>query len=116
MAELDLDFDADNQRRHLRCTIYEPVKVLKDDEKYEGVAVDMSIGGAAIKIDVLLDTQIEVGDPISIFIQGIGRIPATVARIIPGGIAVELRVNPTEEKHLAAELMRILNDIPMEEV
>lgn len=112
----DFDFDEDERRSHLRCAIYEPVKVFKNDNKYDGVVVNMSIGGAAIKLDVILETRIGAGDSVTLFIQGIGRIPATVVRLIPGGFAAELRVGPGEQKHLAAALMRILNNIPLEDL
>ncbi len=40
------------QRRHVRCTVYEPCLAVVDSHEYSGAVVDMSVGGAAVRLEV----------------------------------------------------------------
>ena len=100
------------QRRHLRCTVYEPCTATVEGKEYSGAVVDMSVGGAAIRLEVQLDIQPDAGTPILLVIDGIGRLSTKVVRPLQDGVAVEFRIDPLKEKHLVAALERVLSDYP----
>ncbi len=106
------DLDRGERRRHLRCTVYEPCRVVAKGTEYDGAAVDMSVGDAAIRLDVQLEVQPPAGTPIVLYIERIGRIPASVVRPLVNGFAVEFRVDRNRERHLVAALRQVLDDYP----
>ncbi len=110
-----MDLDTDDRRRHARCTVYEPCCVVVKSQEYEGAVVDMSVVGAAIRLDVHLEVQPAVGTPVFLYIERVGRIPAKVARPLIDGIAVEFRIDPDKGKHLGVMLKRVLNDYPLDD-
>ena len=105
----------DDRRRHVRCTIYEPCRVAVGDQEYKGTVVDMSLGGAAIQVDVHLEMQPAADTPVALHIERIGRIPAKVVRPLIDGIAVEFRIARDNREHLVATLKRVLNDYRFED-
>ena len=108
--------DALDQRRHVRCTVYEPCSVVVEGKKYRGAIVDMSVGGAAIQLDVHLEVQPGADTPVALRIDRIGKIPARVVRPLKDGIAVEYRINRDQEMHLVPALKRVLDDYPLDEL
>ncbi len=88
----DASLDTHDQRRHVRCTVYEPCYVAVDGKKYGGAIVDMSVGGAAIQVDVHLEMQPAADTPVALFSERIGRIPARVVRSLSDGFAVEFSI------------------------
>ncbi len=107
-----MGLDTDNKRRHVRHTVYEPCRVVVKSQEYEGAVVDMSVIGVAIRLDVHLEVQPAVGTPVFLYIERIGRIPATVARPLVDGIAVEFHIDPDKGKHLGVALKQVLDDYP----
>ena len=73
-------YDTHEKRRHARHTVYEPCRVMVDDGEYAGAVVNMSVGGAAIQLDVRLDAQPEPGTAAALIVERIGRIPIRVVR------------------------------------
>ncbi len=98
------------KRRHVRCTVYEPCRVAIKGRKYPGAIVDMSVGGAAVKLDVHMEVQPEADTPVALHVHRIGIIPAKVMRPLVDGIAVEFRINRDQERHLVPALKRVLDD------
>ena len=84
-------------------------------QEYEGAVGDMSVVGAAIRLDVHLEVQPAVGTPVFLYIERVGRIPAKVARPLIDGIAVEFRIDPDKGKHLGVALKRVLDDYPLDD-
>jgi len=105
----------DDKRRHVRCTVYELCRVVVKSQEYEGAVVDMSVVGAAIRLDVHLEVQPAVGTPVFLYIERVGRIPAKVARPLIDGIAVEFRIDPDKGKHLGVALKQVLDDYRSED-
>ncbi len=105
-----------DRRRHVRCTVYEPCSVVVEGKKYGGAIVDMSVSGAAIRLDVHLEVQPGADTPVALHIDRIGRIPARVVRPLIDGIAVEYRINRDHEKHLVPALKRVIDDYPLDEL
>ena len=108
--------DGSEHRRYVRCTCYEPCRVSVDGQDYEGAVVDMSMGGAAIQLDVHLDVNIDVGTHVSLYIERIGRIPTTVVRSLVDGVAVEFRIDRDKSGHLVSALKQVLSDFPLEDI
>ena len=104
------DFDRGERRRHVRCTVYEPCRVVVKGTEYNGAVVDMSVGDAAIQLDLHLEVQPPAGTHIVLDIERIGRIPAEVVRPLANGFAVGFRVDRDRERHLVAALKEVLDD------
>ena len=68
MTELSTDY----RRRHRRYTVNGRCRAIVDRHEYEGVVLDMSVGGAVIH----LDAQPAPGTPIVLGIDDLGRISA----------------------------------------
>ncbi len=85
--------DKDDRRRHVRRTVDEPCRVVVEGQEYEGAVVDLSIGGAAFQMDVQIEVQPEVGTPVFLYIERVGRIPAKVVRPYIDGFAVEFQID-----------------------
>ena len=108
--------DSLDQRRHVRCTVYEPCSVVVGGKRYGGAIVNMSVGGAAIQLDVHLEVQPGADTPVMLRIDRIGRIPARVVRPLIDGIAVEYRINRHQEMHLVPALKRVLDNYPLDDL
>ncbi len=106
------DLDSGERRRQVRCTVFEPCRVVVMGAEYDGAVVDMSVGDAAIRLDVHLEVQPPAGTPIALYIERIGRIPASVARPLDNGFAVEFGIDGNRERKLVAALKEILDDYP----
>ncbi len=83
----------DDRRRHLRRSVYEPCRVVLEGQEYEGAVLELSMGGAVFQMDVQIEAQPEVGTPVSLYIERVGRIPAKVMRLYINGFAVEFRID-----------------------
>ncbi len=103
------------QRRHVRCTVYEPCLAVIDSHEYSGAVVDMSVGGAAVRLEVQLEVHPAPGTPIQLQIDGIGRLRTQVVRPLLDGVAVEFTIDPRKEDHLLAALKRVLSNYPFDE-
>ncbi len=111
-----MELGSHDRRRHARCTVYEPCQVAVEGQKFSGAIVNMSVGGAAIQLDVHLEVQPGADTPITLRIDRIGRIPARVVRPLIDGIAVEYRINRHQEMHLVPALKRVLDNYPLDDV
>ena len=108
MAMLD---EKHEKRRHVRHTVYEPCRVMVDGGEYAGAVVNMSVGGAAIQLDVQLDAQPEPGTAATLIFERIGRIPVRVVRQLVDGIAVEFSIGKDRrDRRLVAAIMVVLNE------
>ena len=108
------DLDTGEKRRHIRWTVFELCRVVVEGQEYEGAVVDLSMGGAAFKMDVHLPLQPAIGTPVSLHIERVGRIPARVVRPLVGGIAVEFRIDQYHEQVVTA-LKQVLDDYRSED-
>ncbi len=108
------DIEGKERRRHVRCTVYEPCTATVDSQEYSCAIVDMSVGGAAIRLEIQLDIQPDAGAPIRLFIEGIGCLRTNVVRPLLDGIAVEFRIDPLKERNLIAALEQVLSNYPID--
>ncbi len=109
------EFNGAEHRRHVRCTVYEPCIAMVNSHEYSGAVVDMSVGGAAVRLEVQLEVRPAPGTPIQLRIDGIGRLRTRVVRSLIDGVAVEFNIDPYKEAHLLAALQQVLSDYPVEE-
>ncbi len=103
------------QRRHVRCTVYEPCLAIVEGHEYSGAVVDMSVGGAAVRLEVQLEVHPAPGTPIQLRIDGIGRLRTRVVRSLIDGVAVEFNIDPYKETHLLTALQQVLSNYPFDE-
>ena len=102
--------DKDDRRLDVRYGVFERCRVAVEGREFEGLLVDMSLGGAALKADVQLATRPSAGTPVTLDIKRIGRVLAKVVRPLFNGIAVEFCIDRDTEDHLVAALMHVLDD------
>ncbi len=110
-----MDPEGKDRRHHARCTVYEPCRVEVKGREFEGAVVNMSVGGAAIQLDLHLDVQPAADTPVALFIERIGRIPARVVRPLSDGFAVEFSIDRDQGQRLEAALKQVLDDYPVED-
>ena len=103
------------QRRHVRCTVYEPCLAAVNSQEYSGAVVDMSVGGAAVRLEVEIEVQPAPDTPMRLQIEGIGWLRTRVVRTMLDGVAVEFDIGPGEEGHLVAALQQVLSNYPFDE-
>ncbi len=103
------------QRRHVRCTVYEPCLAVVDSHEYSGAVVDMSVGGAAVRLEVQLEVHPAPDTSIQLQIDGIGWLRTRVVRSLLDGVAVEFKIDPRKEGHLLAALKQVLSNYPFDE-
>ena len=108
------DLDTGDRRRHLRCSVFELCRVKVEGQEYEGAVIDLSMGGAAFQMDVQIEARPEVGTPVSLHIEGVGRIPAKVVRPLIDGFALEFRIDQYHEQVVTA-LKQVLDDYRSED-
>ena len=104
-------------RRHVRCTVYEPCRAAFGDQEYSGAVVDMSVGGAAVRLEVEVEADIQPApdSQVRLNIEGIGWLRTRVVRSMVDGVAVEFTIDPDGESHLLAALKQVLSNYPFEE-
>jgi hypothetical protein len=94
------------RRRHQRVKIRLKGRFMRPDrQEFDCVTLDMSPGGIAF----VSDAEVQPGQRIVAYLNQVGRLEGTVARIFPGGFAVQLRLPPTKRDRLADQLTWLAN-------
>ncbi len=109
------EVDKVNRRHDVRYGVFERCGVTLDGREFEGLIVDLSLGGAALRADVQMATQPSAGTPVMLDINRVGRVPAKVVRPLFNGIAIEFNIDRDTEDHLVGALMRVLDDYQAED-
>lgn len=76
-----------------------------DRQEFDCVTIDMSPGGIAFSAEA----QVQQGERIVAYLTQVGRIEGTVARIFPGGFAIQMRLTATKRDRLADQLTWLAN-------
>ncbi|MBL4908359.1 MAG: PilZ domain-containing protein [Sneathiella sp.] len=94
----------DNRREHRRILVSKPATVTKGSLEYSGKILNISAGGAGIRLDVqLLDnTQITVN------IDNVGTIPAKVVRQMQDGVGVKFDLSEEKEQRFIQQITEIV--------
>ncbi len=100
----------DDRRRDERYGVFERCGVTLEGRQFEGLIVDRSLGGAALRADVQMATQPSVGTAVTLDINRVGRVPAKVVRPLFNGIAVEFDIDRDTKDRLVAALVQVIDD------
>ncbi len=91
-----------DERRHRRIFISLPVRfMIADQGEHRGVLFDMSPGGLSVTADV----RPPVGARAVLYIDDIGRVEGTIARIHEHGFAVRLNATQNRRDKIAERLI-----------
>ncbi len=104
----------DDRRRDVRYGVFERCGITLEGRQFEGLIVDMSLGGAALRADVQMATQPSAGTPVTLNINRVGQVPAKVVRPLFNGITVEFDIDRDAEDQLVGALMQVLDDYQAE--
>ncbi|KQP50769.1 pilus assembly protein PilZ [Methylobacterium sp. Leaf399] len=95
-----------DMRRHQRVKVALLGRyMLSDRQEYPCQTVDMSPGGVRLTCAVLG----QVGERIVLYLEQIGRIEGTIARMTAGGIAVKLSATLRKRDKIASQLTWLAN-------
>ncbi|MFO1186403.1 MAG: PilZ domain-containing protein [Alphaproteobacteria bacterium] len=94
-----------DQRRFRRIQLSVPVKFLESGEEREGTLLDISAGGLALSSEARPD----LGAPIVLYVDNLGRVEGKVVRHIEQGFAVEFAASNAKRERLADRLVWISN-------
>ena len=76
-----------------------------DRQEFDCVTIDMSPGGIAFRADA----PVRHGERIVTYLGQVGRLEGTVARIFPGGFAIQMRLPQAKRDRLADQLTWLAN-------
>lgn len=100
-----------DQRRHKRVQISLGVRfMLPSGEELRGSVLDISAGG----ISVATETKVEMGAPIIIYVDEIGRVEGQVVRIHDQGFAVQFNVPQVKREKIVETLTVLTNKDKLE--
>ena len=107
--------DTPSASEDAHSAMYEPCLAVVDSQEYSGAVVDMSVGGAAVQLEVQLEVHPAPDTPMQLQIDGIGWLRTRVVRSLLDGVAVEFTIDPRKEDHLLAALQQVLSNYPFDE-
>ena len=94
------------RRRHGRVVVALLGRyMLADRQDYPCQTVDMSPGGVRLTCAV----GGEIGERIVIYLEHVGRIEGTIARLLPDGLAVAIKATPRKRDKIASQLTWLAN-------
>ncbi|MCJ2036099.1 PilZ domain-containing protein [Methylobacterium sp. J-068] len=97
---------ASDLRRHQRVKVSMLGRyMLSDRREYPCQTVDMSPGGVRLTCAVLGELE----ERVVLYLEQIGRIEGTIARLLPGGFAVRLIATPRKRDKIASQLTWLAN-------
>ena len=97
---------ADERRRHERVRVALLGRyMLADRREFPCQTVDMSPGGVLLTCAV----QGSVGERVVLYLEQIGRIEGTVARVVPTGFAMQLTATSRKRDKIASQLTWLAN-------
>ncbi len=97
---------AENRREHRRILVSNPTTVTAgaDGEEIPGRILNISAGGAGIRMDV----QLMDNTRITVNIENFGIVPAKVVRQMQDGVAVKFELSAEKEKRFIQQITDIV--------
>ncbi|WP_169544917.1 PilZ domain-containing protein [Sneathiella aquimaris] len=94
----------DNRREHRRVLISNAATVETGENEFPGRILNISAGGAGIRMDVSLmdNTRITVN------IENLGIVPAKVVRQMKDGVGVKFELSEEKEKRFIEQITQIV--------
>jgi PilZ domain len=98
---------AEAERRHnQRVEVRLLGRFMRSDRKeFDCESIDASVNGIAFSSDA----GVQFGERIVAYLNQIGRVEGRVARIFPGGFAIQMNVPPAKRDKLATQLAWLAN-------
>jgi PilZ domain len=94
------------KRRHVRFAIYLLGRFMRANrQEYPCRLNDISVGGLSIMSPVEVDS----GERIIVYLDQLGGVEGSVARVFPGGFALQLVTTAHKREKLAAQITWLLN-------
>jgi hypothetical protein len=91
------------KRRHPRVRVERSVRATAEGREHSGSVTDISVGGAALRVDAEIGEEAEI----ELDIEDLGDLSGHVRRLLDDGFAVEFELDEDEEERLVAELIGI---------
>ena len=102
---------AENRREHRRILVSNPTTVTTGDGEIPGRILNISAGGAGIRMDV----QLMDNTRITVNIENFGVVPAKVVRQMQDGVAVKFELSAEKEKRFIQQITEIVEKKRQEE-
>ncbi|MCR9212660.1 MAG: PilZ domain-containing protein [Proteobacteria bacterium] len=93
-----------NRRAHKRVLVANSTTVAHDGDRYRARILNISAGGAGIRMDVRLEDQTRI----AVDIENIGLVPATVVRQMKDGVGVKFELSVEKEKRFLRQISQIV--------
>ena len=94
------------RRRHQRVKVRLAGRFMRSNrQEFDCVTIDMSPGGIAFASTI----EVQRGERIVAYLNQVGRLEGTVARIFPGGFAIEMKLPSAKLDRLADQLTWLAN-------
>jgi len=94
------------RRRHQRVKVRLAGRFMRSNrQEFDCVTIDMSPGGIAFASNV----AVERGERIVAYLNQVGRLEGTVARVFPGGFAIAMKLPAAKLDRLADQLTWLAN-------
>ena len=93
-------------RLHQRVKVQLSGRFMRSDRReFDCMTIDMSPGGIALAAEA----EVRKGERIVAYLSQIGRLEGVVARLFPGGFAIEMKLTPIKRDKLADQLTWLAN-------
>jgi hypothetical protein len=103
---IELEPRAEERRRHARVKVRLPGQFMRENRReFPCMTIDMSTGGVAFAAD----EPVEIGERIVAYVDHVGRVEGRVARMLPGGFAIAMRLPAMKRERLADQLTWLVN-------
>ena len=93
-----------NRRAHRHVLVSSSTTVAHGSDAYEAKILNISAGGAGIRLDVRLEDQ----SMIAVEIENVGVIPARVIRQMKNGVGVKFEMSAEKEKQFVRQISEIV--------
>lgn len=94
----------DNRREHRRILVSKPTKIAEGNQEFNGSILNISAGGAGIRLDV----QLRDSTQITVDIENVGAIPAKVVRQMQDGVGVKFQLSKEKEQRFIEQISSIV--------
>jgi hypothetical protein len=104
-ADDELTAEVDDQRRHKRCAIKEPARLLFRGEHYACMITDLSGDGALVKSRIVP----RVGEAVMLEIDPLGALRGTIVRRTETGLALRFDIDRASSEAIIERLTLLIN-------
>lgn len=93
-----------NRRAYRRVLVSNSATVAHEGESFNAKILNISAGGAGIRMDVRLKDQTEI----TVDVENVGLIPARVVRQMKNGVGVKFEMSTEKEQHFIEQITEIV--------